>query len=90
MKAAGIEQAISGSAMLPLDAALFSLVLLAAPCRKRAVDDLAPNDSKRRYAREKGMSENPVGLSAPPEGYGDWLADLKGRIHNAQQRARWQ
>ncbi|MNV62668.1 hypothetical protein D3C71_1552240 [compost metagenome] len=23
----------------------------------------------------------------PPEGYGDWLADLKGRIHNAQQRA---
>ena len=26
-------------------------------------------------------------LTAPPEGYADWLADLKGRIHSAQQRA---
>src|SRR5476649_2217190 len=33
------------------------------------------------------MSETPVNLSTPPEGYSDWLADLKGRIHNAQQRA---
>lgn len=33
------------------------------------------------------MSAPPVSLTAPPEGYGDWLADLKGRIHNAQQRA---
>lgn len=33
------------------------------------------------------MSESPVSLSMPPEGYGDWLTDLKGRIHNAQQRA---
>ncbi|MDP3978096.1 MAG: PDDEXK nuclease domain-containing protein [Pseudomonas sp.] len=33
------------------------------------------------------MSDTPVSLSTPPEGYGDWLADLKGRIHNAQQRA---
>ena len=33
-------------------------------------------------------SENkPVGLTPPPEGYADWLADLKGRIHSAQQRA---
>ena len=30
---------------------------------------------------------NPVGLTPPPEGYADWLADLKGRIHTAQQRA---
>ena len=29
----------------------------------------------------------PAGLSAVPEGYADWLADLKGRIHTAQQRA---
>ncbi len=29
----------------------------------------------------------PVSLSPPPEGYADWLADLKGRIHMAQQRA---
>ncbi len=27
------------------------------------------------------------GLSAPPAGYADWLTDLKGRIHSAQQRA---
>ena len=33
------------------------------------------------------MSETPVSLSTPPEGYGDWLTDLKGRIHGAQQRA---
>ncbi|AZF34155.1 hypothetical protein C4J89_4718 [Pseudomonas sp. R4-35-07] len=33
------------------------------------------------------MSETSIGLSAPPEGYTDWLTDLKGRIHNAQQRA---
>jgi hypothetical protein len=26
-------------------------------------------------------------LTAPPEGYADWLVDLKGRIHSAQQRA---
>ena len=33
-------------------------------------------------------SENkPVGLTPLPEGYADWLADLKGRIHTAQQRA---
>ena len=33
------------------------------------------------------MSETPARLSTPPEGYGDWLTDLKGRIHGAQQRA---
>jgi len=33
------------------------------------------------------MSDKPVRLTAPPEGYADWLADLKGRIHTAQQRA---
>ncbi len=33
------------------------------------------------------MSDTPASLSLPPEGYGDWLDDLKGRIHNAQQRA---
>jgi predicted nuclease of restriction endonuclease-like (RecB) superfamily len=37
--------------------------------------------------KEKAMSDTPVSLSMPPEGYGDWLAELKGRIHNAQQRA---
>ncbi len=29
----------------------------------------------------------PVGLTPPPEGYADWLAELKTRIHSAQQRA---
>jgi predicted nuclease of restriction endonuclease-like (RecB) superfamily len=33
------------------------------------------------------MSDEPVSLTPPPEGYADWLADLKGRIHSAQQRA---
>ena len=29
----------------------------------------------------------PPSLTPPPSGYADWLADLKARIHNAQQRA---
>ncbi|EFW87137.1 PDDEXK nuclease domain-containing protein [Pseudomonas savastanoi] len=33
------------------------------------------------------MGNDPVSLATQPEGYGDWLADLKGRIHIAQQRA---
>ncbi len=33
------------------------------------------------------MSDTPVNLSPPPEGYGDWLTELKYRIHTAQQRA---
>jgi predicted nuclease of restriction endonuclease-like (RecB) superfamily len=33
------------------------------------------------------MSERPVSLTAAPAGYADWLAELKSRIHGAQQRA---
>ncbi|MBL8470612.1 MAG: DUF1016 family protein [Rhodocyclaceae bacterium] len=33
------------------------------------------------------MSDIPISLTPPPEGYADWLADLKFRIHTAQQRA---
>ena len=33
------------------------------------------------------MSDKPASLTPPPVGYADWLADLKGRIHAAQQRA---
>ena len=33
------------------------------------------------------MSENPVQLTPPPEGYSDWLGELKAQIHDAQQRA---
>ena len=33
------------------------------------------------------MSERPVLLDPTPDGYIDWLADLKIRIHEAQQRA---
>ena len=29
----------------------------------------------------------PASLTPPPAGYADWLAELKGRIHTAQQRA---
>ncbi len=33
------------------------------------------------------MRDAPASLTTPPDGYADWLADLKGRIHTAQQRA---
>lgn len=33
------------------------------------------------------MTDKPTSLSNAPQGYADWLADLKGRIHVAQQRA---
>lgn len=33
------------------------------------------------------MRDKPVSLTPPPAGYADWLADLKSRIHTAQQRA---
>ena len=33
------------------------------------------------------VPELPPGLSPQPEGYADWLAELRGRIHTAQQRA---
>ncbi|MEO5364326.1 MAG: DUF1016 N-terminal domain-containing protein, partial [Magnetococcus sp. DMHC-8] len=29
----------------------------------------------------------PASLTPPPNGYADWLAELKTRIHTAQQRA---
>jgi predicted nuclease of restriction endonuclease-like (RecB) superfamily len=35
----------------------------------------------------KSTSDAPASLTQVPDGYGDWLADLKGRIHFAQQRA---
>ena len=33
------------------------------------------------------MTEHSISLTHPPIGYADWLAELKTRIHNAQQRA---
>jgi len=33
------------------------------------------------------MSDKPIRLTAPPEGYADWLDELKVRIHGARQRA---
>lgn len=33
------------------------------------------------------MSDKPASLMPAPEGYADWLAELKIRIHTAQQRA---
>lgn len=33
------------------------------------------------------MSDKPAGLVAQPEGYAEWLVELKTRIHTAQQRA---
>ncbi|MCF6258915.1 MAG: PDDEXK nuclease domain-containing protein [Gammaproteobacteria bacterium] len=31
--------------------------------------------------------DQPIRLTPPPEGYADWLTELKGRIHSARQRA---
>ena len=36
------------------------------------------------------MNEKPISLIQPPEGYTDWLVELKRRIHTAQQRATLQ
>lgn len=33
------------------------------------------------------MTDRVPALTDPPVGYAEWLADLKGRIHAAQQRA---
>lgn len=33
------------------------------------------------------MSDTPASSVTPPEAYGEWLADLGGRIHGVQQRA---
>jgi len=33
------------------------------------------------------MDDQPVSLISTPEGYADWLLELKNRIHTAQQRA---
>ena len=33
------------------------------------------------------MTARPASLTSPPAGYADWLAELKTRIHTAQQRA---
>ena len=33
------------------------------------------------------MSDKSVSLTSPPEGYTDWLGELKAQIHEAQQRA---
>lgn len=33
------------------------------------------------------LDDRPAGLILPPAGYADWLAELKTRIHTAQQRA---
>ena len=33
------------------------------------------------------MTDRPTLLMPAPEGYTDWLAELKTRIHSAQQRA---
>ncbi|MBE0403251.1 PDDEXK nuclease domain-containing protein [Halomonas citrativorans] len=33
------------------------------------------------------MNDKPASLTTPPEGYTAWLAELKNRIHSAQQRA---
>ncbi len=33
------------------------------------------------------MADKPISLTSAPQGYADWLTELKSRIHTAQQRA---
>ena len=42
---------------------------------------------KEEPSMSRDISDKPVSLTSPPDGYADWLADLKARIHTAQQRA---
>lgn len=41
----------------------------------------------RKSPAGKSIDDVPASLTRPPEGYGEWLADVKARIHGAQQRA---
>lgn len=36
---------------------------------------------------KQNKASEPIALTHPPTGYADWLADLKARIHQAQQRS---
>lgn len=38
-------------------------------------------------SKKSHETETPAALIATPAGYADWLAELKTRIHTAQQRA---
>ena len=42
---------------------------------------------RTRQSNGSGMSDQPANLTPPPQGYAEWLAELKTRIHTAQQRA---
>ncbi|MDZ7585812.1 MAG: DUF1016 N-terminal domain-containing protein [Thiobacillus sp.] len=46
-----------------------------------------PHSISDASARGRSWRRPVVSLTQPPAGYADWLADLKGRIHTAQQRA---
>jgi predicted nuclease of restriction endonuclease-like (RecB) superfamily len=48
---------------------------------------MSPSAKPKRGPKSNPAPDPPVGLSPLPEGYADWLAELKGRIHAAQQRA---
>ena len=37
--------------------------------------------------KESMNDDDPISLTPPPAGYAEWLAELKTRIHSAQQRA---
>jgi DUF1016 N-terminal domain len=54
---------------------------------KRSVVRQASTYKTREESMSDAMSDKLISLIPPPEGYADWLADLKGRIHTAQQRA---
>jgi len=61
------------------------------PAQDDCRTDQEARESNQGKESGEGMSptdrDGPISLTPPPNGYSDWLIDLKGRIHTAQQRA---
>lgn len=55
--------------------------------KKRASKKRAPGRAPLVPLRQRPVDALTVGLAQRPEGYAEWLADVKARVHAAQQRA---
>jgi hypothetical protein len=50
-----------------------------------AVDYVLRYGTGSRQKGIEGMNEKAISLTQPPEGYANWLGELKNRLHRAQQ-----
>lgn len=48
---------------------------------------MSRKESKAITAKPARSTDRPVTLESPPEGYAEWIGELKDRVHQAQQRA---